>query len=473
MEKPVYCYIILCEDKSFYTGWTKNLDSRYKQHFSGKGSKYTKIHKPLKIIYWETLPKISTALKRELRIKKLKRSQKENLLQGWEKLMKLPSEFKEYEYLSIAPGRVNLIGEHIDYNGGPVLPAAINRYVYLGANKINDDIIRIKSLDFNQSVSFQTNNLQLKLDINGNPLPDWALYPAGVIWAAQQHNLDVQSFDGAYTSTVPIGAGLSSSAAVEVAFAALQREFCKWEISNLELAKICQEAENSYVGVNCGLMDQFASASGVQGNALYLNTLNLDWFSVNLPENYSLVITNSKLPRSLSSSKYNERRKSCEDALSVIQRKYPNKQYLSEVTLDEFEELRVDIGETNSKRVEHVITECMRVEHSIEDLRANNVQHFGKLMMESHISLCDLYEVSTPELDLLVEIAIQQDGCIGSRLTGAGFGGCIVSLVEQNYVTNFVKNLEENYQQATKKTVESYVCEASNGVSVRWHDLSD
>ncbi|HSM23874.1 MAG TPA: galactokinase [Anaerolineaceae bacterium] len=472
MVKPVYCYIILCEDQSFYTGWTKNIESRYKKHELGKGSKYTKLHKPIKVIYWETLPKVSSALKREFRIKRFKRPQKEKLLNGWDKLMKLPSEFQGYEYLSIAPGRVNLIGEHIDYNGGPVLPAAINRYVYLGANKTNDDIIRIKSLDFNQSVTFSICDIQSKLDVEGNPLPEWALYPAGVIWAAQQRKLGIQSFDGIYSSTVPIGAGLSSSAAVEVSFAALLRELCHWDIDNLELAKICQEAENSYVGVNCGLMDQFASANGVQSSALYFNTLNLDWFPVKLPEDFSLVITNSKLPRTLSNSEYNERRKSCEISVKIIQKKYPEKHYLSQVTLEEFEEFREELGEENSKRVEHVIRECARVEQSIVNLENNNVEFFGKLLIESHVSLRDLYEVSTPELDLLVEIAIEQEGCIGSKLTGAGFGGCIVSLVKQNYVTDFVKRLEEKYNRKMNKSVESYICEASDGVSVRWHDLS-
>jgi galactokinase len=281
----------------------------------------------------------------------------------------------------------------------------------------------------------------------------------------------VHGFEGIFSSTVPIGAGLSSSAAVEVAFAALLREFCAWEIDNVELAKICQFAENKFIGVACGLMDQFASANGIKNSALYFDTSNLEWFPVKLPENIALVITNSKLPRSLSNSAYNERRNSCDIGLKIFQKKYPEKKNLSEISIKEFENSRELLGEEISKIVEHVVYECDRVKQTKILLEENKIVEFGKLMNDSHNSLRDLYEVSTPELDLLVTIARSLNGCYGSRLTGAGFGGCIISLVEKKFADEFVKNLENEYIDQTKKDVETYICEASDGVSVRWHEI--
>jgi len=376
--------------------------------------------------------------------------------------MKLPDAFDQFEFLSIAPGRVNMLGEHIDYNGGSVLPAAIDRYVYLGANKRNDQII-----------SFRIDEIEKKIDILGNPLPDWSLYPAGVFWAALKQNLEISGFEGIFTSTIPMGAGLSSSAAVEVAFAALMREFCSWDIDNLDLAKICQMAENQFIGVNCGLMDQFASANGVQNSLLFFNTTNLDWFPVELPENVAIVITNSKIPRSLSNTAYNERRESCEKALLRLQKKYPDRSYLCQISVPEFEVVENNLGKTLQKRAKHVIHECARVNQAINLLNDNMLSEFGELMKASHISLRDLYEVSTPEIDLLVSIANEIDGCYGSRLTGAGFGGCIVSLVKTEFVNEFVKELNDNYLKITGKVIETYVCKASEGVSVQWHELAN
>lgn len=472
MKKPVYCYLILCENQAFYTGWTKNISSRFKQHKSGNGSRYTKQNKPVKVIFWKTCKDKSTAMKKEIEIKKLNRKQKERLVFGWRNIMNLPEAFDQFEYLSIAPGRVNMLGEHIDYNGGSVLPAAIDRYVYLGANKSNDEIIRITTLDLDQTISFRINEIEEKIDIQGNPLPDWSLYPAGVFWAASKQNLEISGFEGIFTSTIPMGTGLSSSAAVEVAFAALMREFCSWNINNLELAKICQMAENQYIGVNCGLMDQFASANGIQNSLLFFNTTNLEWFPVELPENVAIVITNSKIPRSLSNSAYNERRASCERALIDLQKKYPGRSNLCQISISEFEEVENELGGTLQKRAKHVIQECTRVNQAINFLKDDMLSEFGELMKASHFSLRDLYEVSTPELDLLVSIANDINGCYGSRLTGAGFGGCIVSLVKTEKVNIFVKELESTYLKKTGKEIETYICKASEGVSVQWHELT-
>ncbi|PKO07286.1 MAG: galactokinase [Chloroflexi bacterium HGW-Chloroflexi-3] len=464
--------MILCENQAFYTGWTKNISLRFRQHKIGNGSRYTKKNKPVKVVYWKTCKDKSTAMKKEIEIKKLTRKQKERLIFGRRNSMNLPVDFDQFEYLSIAPGRVNILGEHIDYNGGSVLPVAIDRYVYLGANKSNEQIIRITALDLNQTISFRIDEIEKKIDVRGNPLPDWSLYPAGVFWAASKQNLRISGFEGIFTSTIPMGTGLSSSAAVEVAFAALMREFCSWEIDNLELAKICQMAENQFIGVNCGLMDQFASANGVQNSLLFFNTTTLDWFPVELPDNVTIVITNSKIPRSLSNSAYNERRDSCEKALNDLRKNYPNRSNLCQISISEFEEVEKELEETLQKRAKHVIHECARVNQAINFLNDNLLFEFGELMKASHNSLRDLYEVSTPELDLLVSIANKINGCYGSRLTGAGFGGCIVSLVQSETVNKFVEELESTYFKKTGKEIETYVCKASDGVIVEWHELS-
>ena len=464
--------MILCENQAFYTGWTKNISARFQQHKKGNGSRYTKQNKPIKVVYWETCKDKSSAMKKEHEIKKLTRKQKEKFIFGWRKDMNLPEVFDQYAYLSIAPGRVNILGEHIDYNGGSVLPAAIDRYVFLGANKHDDQVIKITGLDMKQTVSFRVDDIEKKIDIHGNPLPNWSLYPAGVFWAALKQNLEISGFEGVFTSTIPIGAGLSSSAAVEIAFAALMREFCAWDIDNMELAKMCQYAENQYVGVNCGLMDQFASANGIKNALLFFNTSNLDWKPVEIPDTVSIVITNSKIPRSLSTSAYNDRREACESALLIFQNKNPDLLNLCQLSISDFEIIENDLENTLHKRAKHVVHECNRVNQSIDLMKDNHLIEFGNLMKASHASLRDLYEVSTPELDLLVSIASDIQGCYGARLTGAGFGGCIVSLVEKEAVNKFVQELEFTYHTKTAKEVETYVCNASDGVTVKWHEIN-
>ncbi len=460
--------MILCENQAYYTGWTKNISERFQKHKNGNGSRYTKLNRPIKVVYWKTCKDKSFAMKTEIGIKKLTRKQKERLIFGWREEMNLPEEFDQYEYLSIAPGRVNILGEHIDYNGGSVLPAAIDRYVFLGANKRTDQMIKITALDLKDTITFRINNIEKKIDIHGNPLPDWALYPAGVFWAAKKQNLELSGFEGIFVSSIPMGAGLSSSAAVEVAFAALMREFCSWDMDNMELAKMCQYAENQYIGVNCGLMDQFASANGIKNAFLFFNTTNLDWYPVEIPDTISIVITNSKIPRSLATSAYNDRRVSCEQALLKFQNKFPDIQNLCELSLSEFEEVQKSIDDTLQKRSKHVVEECARVNQAIDLLKDNQLNEFGNLMKASHNSLRDLYEVSTPELDDLVSIASGLQGCYGSRLTGAGFGGCIVSLVEKKAVSAFVSALASSYRAKTGKEIETYVCTASDGVTVQW-----
>lgn len=370
-------------------------------------------------------------------------------------------------YIVTAPGRVNLLGEHVDYNDGPVLPVAIDRVVKIAANPRPDRLASINALDLGQTVSFHLDHLDSKLDTHGNPLPGWALYPAGVAWALQQHGFAVGGVEAAFTSNVPIGAGLSSSAAVEVSFATLWQAMGGWPVTQMQIAKMCQEAENRYVGVNCGLMDQFASAHGVEGHALYLDTRTLEWRTVTLPAGALIVIADSKVRRSLATSAYNERRASCEEAVRLLQQDLPTIRALRDVTPSQFQAHADRLPPIVRKRAQHVVEECARVDEAIVKLEAGDAAGFGQLMFAGHISLRDLYEVSVPELDSLVSIAASLPGCLGARLTGAGFGGCTVNLVEEASAPAFIEQLKERYYQNTGKSAEVYLCRASQGPQIQ------
>ncbi len=367
-----------------------------------------------------------------------------------------------------APGRVNLLGEHVDYNDGAVLPAAIDRAMRLHARPSSDGLVGLHALDLNRSVRFALDGLERKLDANGNPLPDWALYPAGVAWTLQQHGLSTLPFEAAFTSNVPMGAGLSSSAAVEVGFAALWQQLGGWQIDRLTLARYSQEAENRYVGVNCGLMDQFASANGVEGHALYFDTRSLEFRAVPLPVGTAIVIADSRVRRSLaSSSAYNDLRAACEQAVALLRPHLPGIRALRDVSLEDFRRLEQVLPPLVAKRARHVVSECARVDQAIMMLEKGDAAGFGRLMFECHASLRDDYQVSCPELDILVELAAGLPGCWGARLSGAGFGGCTVNLVEERRAPEFIARLSEGYLQRSGKQAEVYLCHASQGVHVK------
>jgi galactokinase len=423
---------------------------------------------PLELVYWETKPEKKAAKKRELQLKKFPHNKKLKLIKGWKENMDLPEQFQKYEYFIIAPGRVNLLGEHVDYNGGPVLPAAINRYVMIGADFQKDNLVSLNALDLNEEITFPIDNITAKVDQASKQLPQWALYPAGVLWAANEKGLNIKGFKATFSSNIPIGSGLSSSAAVEVGFAALVRELCDWRIDNIELAKLCQVAENKYVGVNCGIMDQFASANGVENAVIYLNTNDLTFETVPLPEEVSIIIADSKKRRSLSGSEYNERRKSCEEAVTILRKFLPDINFLNDVSIEDLEKYGNSLSEIAFKRAKHVINECNRVNQALFSLKNDDIGKFGSLMIEGHESLRDLYQVSIPELDFLVSTAIQTEGCYGSRLTGAGFGGCTVSIVKNINCEEFINHLKSEYFRVYGIHADIYICQASQGVSVEW-----
>ena len=365
--------------------------------------------------------------------------------------------------LARAPGRVNLLGEHVDYNSGIVLPIAIDRRVYIAARPRADQKVNLYAMDLKQKGSLNLQDLPARIDVDGKPLPAWALYPAGVAWSLLNKGFDIHGIDAVYSSEVPIGAGLSSSAAVELAFAVLWQSLAGWEADRMTLARICQMAENQYVGVNCGLMDQFASAHGVAKHALYFDTRSLDWHPLPLPPSTAVVVADSGVRRELTNSAYNERRASCEKAVELLHSRLPTIQSLRDVTLDQLHANSDLLSAEVYKRARHVVEEINRVDLASEFLMKDDAKGFGKLMLEGHQSLRDLYEVSCPELDALVEIASGLPGCFGARLTGAGFGGCTVNLIEAEKADYFIKKLKDEYTRKMHRKAEGYICQASRG----------
>lgn len=372
--------------------------------------------------------------------------------------------------LARAPGRVNLLGEHVDYNDGFVLPVAIDRAVRLAAAPRADDVIELAAPDIGaETVSFRLEDATQKRDLAGRPLPHWALYPAGVAWALREAGLAVRGLRALYTSDVPIGAGLSSSAAVEVAFAVVWQALGGWQKEALSLARLCQRAEGAYVGVNGGLMDQFASLCGVEGHALLLDTRSLEWQPIPLPGGTAIVVADSGMRRTLATSAYNERHAACLQAVELLRQYKPEIRSLRDISPVEFAAFGEYLPEMLRKRAEHVVKEIARVTDAVVALRRadDSTPHlFGGLMFAGHASLRDLYEVSCPELDALVSIARSLPGCYGARLTGAGFGGCTVNLVEQAQAEAFVRSLASKYQRQTGRAAQVYVCKASAGAGI-------
>lgn len=371
--------------------------------------------------------------------------------------------------LARAPGRVNLLGEHVDYNDGWVLPAAIDRAAYLAVGPAEEDgLVEIEAPDLNARVSFRLADLEAKLDAHGAALPRWAWYPAGVAWSLRQLGLEVKGLRAALVSDVPVGAGLSSSAAVEVAFATAWQQLGGWLVPPLDLARACQRAENQYVGVNSGLMDQFASACGQAGHLLRLDCRTLAWETVPLPPGVSLVVADTTLRRELAQSEYNTRRAQCEAAVRGLRQALGDDSLtaLRDVSLADFNAHAASLDPVVARRARHVVEECARTDAAVGLLHAGRVADFGALMNACHASLRDLYEVSGPELDAMAAAAQALPGCYGARLTGAGFGGCTINLVATDAVSAFVPALAAAYKNATGLTAEIYVCQAAAGAGV-------
>lgn len=358
-----------------------------------------------------------------------------------------------------APGRVNLIGEHTDYNDGFVFPAAIDRYVVFAARPRPDNRAVIRAVSFDEDAEFTINR---GLTAQGH----WSDYVKGMVSEFQHLNLRLTGFEAAIAGDVPLGAGLSSSAAVEMAVGRGLLELFDISMPGPKLATVGQQAENRFVGVNCGIMDQFVSANGRAGHALFLDCRDLSYDLVPIAdEDVRIVICNSGVKRGLTDSSYNERRKACEDGVRQLSLATGTEfQALRDVPLEQLEDYRGALTETILARCRHVITEIQRTSDAVEGLRAGDIEGFGRLMAESHVSLRDDYEVSGPELDRLVEIANGVDGVIGARMTGAGFGGCIVCLARSSAIDPLTEAVARDYTAKSEYDAEVYACTAVNGV---------
>jgi galactokinase len=365
-----------------------------------------------------------------------------------------------------APGRVNLLGEHVDYNDGFVLPAAIDRATYVAFAPAHSEATSLWALDFDEQSRFTAQGWRTKRAADGQPLATWARYPAGVAWVLDDRGYEIQALDALFASDVPRGAGLSSSASVELAFGAAWRATGGWSMGPMELALNCQRAENEYVGVNCGIMDQATSACGEEGRMLHLDCRSLHYQTLPLPPGVVIIVADTGVRHSLTASAYNSRRAACEEAVRLLKVHLPEIEALRDVDVPAFDRLAHELPREVALRARHVVEEIERTRRAAPLLGSGDVEGFGLLMNACHASLRDLYGVSCPELDIMVRIAQSLPGCYGARLTGAGFGGCTVNLVEGDRAVEFVQQLGAAYLAETGNHSEIYVCTPSGGANI-------
>ena len=381
----------------------------------------------------------------------------QKLVEKFEKLYGNGGEIQKY----FAPGRVNLIGEHTDYNGGHVFPCALTIGTYGIVRSREDRVIRFYSANFEKLGIIET-SLD---DLVPSKKAGWTNYPKGVMWAFEKrgykltHGLDILIY-----GNIPNGSGLSSSASLEVLTGLIIKDVFGFDVSMVEIALIGQDSENNFNGCNCGIMDQFASAMGKKDHAIFLdtNTLHYEYAPVVL-ENARIVITNSKVKHSLVDSAYNDRRNECETALKELQAEVEI-QTLGDLTEQEFETHKSAIkDEIRRKRAKHAVYENQRAIRAVAALQSGDVKLFGELMNASHVSLRDDYEVSCEEIDILVDLAWKIPGVIGSRITGGGFGGCTVSIVENDAVDTFIETIGKAYEEKVGHEAEFYVVDIGDG----------
>ena len=356
-----------------------------------------------------------------------------------------------------APGRVNLIGEHTDYNDGFVMPAAIGFYTWIAASARTDRTLHVRSEEFHETIDLSLDSL------SGPPRKHWTDFVRGVAAVLQSHGVHLSGANLIIQGQVPMGAGLSSSASLEVAIGLALLAASQAQVPQLDLVKICQRAEHEYVGTRCGIMDQFIAVFASSGHALMLDCRSLESQSLSIPDDARLVICNSMVKHELASGEYNRRRAECEAGVKVFRKSSPKVQALRDVSLADLESRQADLSDVVYRRCRHVISENQRVLDAAEALRASDLGGFGRLMYESHRSLQQDYEVSCTELDLLVDIASSCDGVYGSRMTGGGFGGCTITLVRSPAVEAFKQNITEAYKEKTGITPQLYVCSAAQG----------
>jgi galactokinase len=359
-----------------------------------------------------------------------------------------------------APGRVNLIGEHTDYNDGFVMPAAIGFYTWIAGGARHDRTLHVRSEEFRETVDLPLDSLA------GPPRKHWSDFVRGVAAVLQSHGAHLSGANLIIQGQVPMGAGLSSSASLEVATGLALLSVSNAEVPQLELVKICQRAEHEYVGTRCGIMDQFIAVFGRSGHALMLDCRTLEYQTLAIPADARLVICNSMVKHVLASGEYNRRRADCEAGVNIFRESLPQVHALRDVSVADLANHAKELPDVVYRRCRHVISENQRVLDAAEALRASDLGGFGALMYESHRSLREDYEVSCTELDLLVEIASSCEGVYGSRMTGGGFGGCTITLVQSESVEVFKEKVTRRYKEQTGITPDLYVCSAAQGAAV-------
>jgi galactokinase len=358
-----------------------------------------------------------------------------------------------------APGRVNLIGEHTDYTGGLVMPAAIDFNTVAVVGPAQDGRSVIQSVDFQKEFAF-----------DGNALPekakhDWTDYPAGVLWSLRQSGVEAPEFSMTLKGDVPLGAGLSSSASIEVAVALAALALAGKSMPLIEVALACKKAENGFVGAQSGIMDQYIACCGVKDHALVIDTRDLSSRTVPLPAEVRLVICNSMVKHSHAGGEYNDRRAEVDEGSRALRAANPDIHELRDATLEDLENARGSMSENAFRRCRHIITENARVEEAAIALEGGDMRRMGELMAEAHASYRDDFAASCPEVDLLVELAAAQPGIIGARLTGGGFGGCTVNLVEAAHAEAFREAIHAAYLKRAGINADIYLCQAAAGAS--------
>jgi len=361
-----------------------------------------------------------------------------------------------------APGRVNLIGEHTDYNEGFVLPMAIGKKIIMLGQLRNDRLVQVFDLSYKVGDKFSLDKLSpTKKD-------SWANYLMGVVDEIQKAGYPLQGANLIFTSNIPQRAGLSSSAALEVVTALTMAKLNSLKIKPVEMAHLCQRAENNFVGVACGIMDQYVSCLGQKNYALFIDCRSNDYDLIPFNDhNYQIVICNSKVQRGLINSEYNKRKEECKIAAEFFNHQLKREiRALRDISIDEYKKYQSQLPEVIARRARHVISENYRVQAGVQALREENFLAFGQLMVESHQSLKEDYEVSCVELDLLVNLALKQEGVLGARMTGAGFGGCTVNLIEKNYLDAFKKKIKNEYKKITGIIPDIYITPPAEGAKV-------
>lgn len=364
-----------------------------------------------------------------------------------------------------APGRVNLIGEHTDYNGGHVFPCVLTLGTYATVRNREDRNINIYSTNFEE-----TGLITISLDnLKNSENEGWSRYIKGAVWSTIQQvgNLE-HGFDIVYGGNIPIGTGLSSSASLEVLTVFILNDMFKLKLDLTTIAKIAQKAEKEFIGINCGIMDQFVIARGKENTAIFLDTdtLEYEYVPINL-EKSRILILNTRKKRALEDSKYNVRRAECEKALEIFKKNGLKIKTLGDLSKEQFEENKHLIeDEIIKKRAKHAVYENQRTIEAVAALKENNLEEFGRLMLESHKSLKEDYEVTGTELDTIVDAAMQQEGVFGARMTGAGFGGCAIAIVKKSKIDNFIQNVKKIYKENSEYYADIYMVEIGNGPQI-------